>query len=112
MFWLLLLCFALIVSVQLRLAGEQYNKVSIVNVTTVALVAFSVVGTLPLFYFLDEYRYNIGIQEPLLVLVVLFYSVVNIICFLVGVIFIRRVVGLKVVEFCSNEIGELFFAQK
>lgn len=89
---------------QLRAAGEYVNQVSLVNVTTVALFVFSVLGTFPLFYFLDEYRYNSGIQDQKLVLTVIFYSSVNIIMFLLGVIFIRKIMGLKPVGFSSRDI--------
>ncbi|MBF4218679.1 hypothetical protein C5616_26320, partial [Vibrio anguillarum] len=72
----------------LRLAGERLNQVSIVNITTVAIYLFSVLGTFVLFFQLNEYSYNIGVQDPSLVLVVLFYSAINIVFFLFGVIFL------------------------
>lgn len=111
-FWSLFLCLITIVSLQLKLAGEKFNKISIVNVTTASLIAFSVIGTVPLFYFLDEYRFNVGINDQWQVLTVLFYSVVNIVFFLNGVIFVRRIVGLKNVPYNSNEVVELSFIQK
>lgn len=92
---------------QLRIAGERINQVSIVNVTAVALIMFSLLGTFPLFYQLDEYRYNIGVRDPAVVLEVLFYSTVNIVFFLLGVIFIRKVVGLEDNKFSSSDIKPL-----
>lgn len=97
--------------IQLRIAGERLNQVSIVNITTVALFMFSVLGTFVLFFQLDDYRYNIGVQDPALVLVVLFYSSVNIVLFLCGVIFFRKVIGFDVVPFRSLEIKKLSWLQ-
>lgn len=97
---------------QLRLAGERINQISLVNVTVIALVMFSVIGTLPLFYFLDDYRYSTGVQDQELVVEVLFYSCVNLIFFLFGVIFIRNVVGLHPVQFVSLEMKSLSRLQK
>lgn len=93
--------------VQLRVAGERLNQVSIVNITTVALFMFSIPGVFVLFFQLDEYRYIIGVQDHSLVLIVLFYSIINIIFFLFGVIFLRRFVGLEVVSFRSSEIRSI-----
>lgn len=97
--------------VQLRVAGERLNQVSIVNITTAALFMFSVLGTFVLFFQLDAYRYNTGVQDPVLVLLVLFYSSINIILFLFGVIFFRKIVGFDVVPFRSFEIRNLSWIQ-
>ena len=91
--------------IQLKVVGESINKISIVNVTTVALYIFSVVGTFVLFFQLDDYRYIVGVQNPFLVLEVLFYSSVNVIFFLFGVMFVRKVIGLNLVRLKSSEIS-------
>lgn len=72
---------------------------------------FSILGTFVLFFQLDAYRYNTGVQDPALVLLVLFYSAINIVFFLLGVIFIRKVVGFDVVRFSSSEIRRLSWLQ-
>ncbi|ELJ8544557.1 oligosaccharide repeat unit polymerase [Vibrio cholerae] len=95
----------------LRLAGERLNQVSIVNITTVAIYLFSVLGTFVLFFQLNEFSYNIGVQDPSLVLVVLFYSAINVIFFLFGVIFLRKIVGFDVVPFRSYEIRSISWIQ-
>ena len=97
--------------IQLRIAGERLNQVSIVNISTVAFFMFSVLGTFVLFFQLDSYRYSTGVQDPVLVFMVLFYSTINIILFLCGVIFVRKVVGLDVVPFRSFEIKDLSWLQ-
>lgn len=97
--------------IQLRIAGERLNQVSIVNITAVALFMFSFLGTFVLFFQLDAYRYNIGVQDPSLVLEVVFYSSINIILFLFGVIFFRKVVGFDIVPFRSLEIKNLSWLQ-
>ncbi len=73
---------------------------------------FSIIGTLPLFYFLDDYRYNIGIEDQILVLTVLFYSSVNIIFFLVGAVFIRKVTRLQPVIYDTKYTRPLNLLQK
>lgn len=95
----------------LRLAGERLNQISIVNVTTVAIYLFSVLGTFVLFFQLDSYRYETGVQNPDLVLLVLFYSSINLIFFLLGVVFVRRLVGFEVVPFRIYEIRMLSWLQ-
>lgn len=110
-FFLLFFSVPIFALIQLRIAGERLNQVSIVNITTVALFMFSMLGTFVLFFQLDAYRYNVGVQDPALVLVVLFYSSINIIFFLLGVIFIRKVVGFDVVRFSSSEIRRLSWLQ-
>lgn len=110
-FWSLFILVPIFSLAQLRVAGERINQVSIVNVTAVALYLFSILGTLPLFYFLDEYRYDFGIQDKELVLVVLFYSSINIVFFLFGVIFFRNVLGLKPVNFRSEDMRRLGVVQ-
>jgi len=112
LFWYLLAGTTILSYFLLRIAGERINQVSLVNVTTVALFLFSVIGTLPLFYYLDDYRYSIGVQDKSLVLKVLFYSCVNVILFLFGVIFVRKIMCLKPVSFRSADIGELSILQK
>lgn len=108
LFLILPLCVALL----LKVAGERLNQISLVNVTAFALLLFSVLGTFPLFYFLDDYRYAIGVQDKSLVLKVLFYSALNIVFFLVGVIFVRKFLGLNPVPFTSNETYPLSTLQK
>lgn len=95
----------------LRLAGERLNQVSIVNITTVAIYLFSILGTFVLFFQVNEYSYNIGVQDPSLVLVVLFYSAINIVFFIFGVIFLRKIVGFDVVPFSSYEIRNISWIQ-
>ncbi|WP_421294555.1 O-antigen polymerase [Aeromonas veronii] len=95
----------------LRLAGERLNQVSIVNITTIAIYLFSVLGTFVLYFQLDDYRYYTGVQSPTLVLLVLFYSSINLIFFLLGVIFVRKLVGFEVVPFRIYEIRRLSWLQ-
>lgn len=95
----------------LRLAGERLNQVSIVNITTVAIYLFSVLGTFVLYFQLDDYRYYTGVQSPALVLLVLFCSSINLIFFLLGVIFVRKLVGFEVVPFRIYEIRRLSWLQ-
>lgn len=97
----------IIMFILLKIADERINQVSIVNVTTVALYFFSVVGTFVLFFRLDEYRFNVGVQNQNLIAEVLLYSSINLICFIFGVIFVRRLVGLRIVNLRSTEAEHL-----
>ncbi|HET8864603.1 MAG TPA: O-antigen polymerase, partial [Gracilimonas sp.] len=49
-------------------------------------------------------RYSVGITNPYLVLMVLVSSSVNLILFLFGVIFVRKLMGLEIIAFKSTEI--------
>ncbi|MFL1455731.1 O-antigen polymerase [Marinobacter sp. GN3S48] len=112
LFWCLFTIVPIVAFMQLRVAGEYIYQVSLVNVTVVSLFMFSFIGTLPLFYFLDDYRYNSGIQDQLLILKVLLYSGINIVVFLCGVIFVRKVLGFRPVNFNYHEITPLNTLQK
>lgn len=107
LFWMLFLLTPLSMFFLLRVAGEQLNQISMVNLVTVALFAFSVLGTFPLFYQLDSYRVAIGITDKHLIIKVLFFSCLNIVVFLFGVIFIRRVLRLSPVPIISTHIRSL-----
>ncbi|MCX5590191.1 O-antigen polymerase [Alcaligenes endophyticus] len=91
----------------LRLAGEQANKISLVNITTISLYFFSILGTFPLYYQLDEYRFATGVTDKSLVFLVLICSCVNVFFFLFGVIFTREIAGIKPLPFTSSEITKL-----
>lgn len=103
-FWMLFLFTPLAMVFLLRVSGEQINQISLVNIVTVSFFAFSVIGTLPLFYQLDEYRVATGVTDKSLVLKVLFFSCLNILVFLMGVIFVRKLLLLKPVPIVSSEI--------
>lgn len=107
LFWALFLLTPLSMFFLLKIAGEQVNQISMVNLVTIALFAFSVLGTLPLFYQLDAYRVATGVTDPELVLTVTFLSCANIIIFLLGVIFVRKVLLLTPVPIVSLQIKKL-----
>lgn len=106
-FWMLFLLTPLSMFLLLRVAGEQLNQISMVNIVTVALFAFSVLGTFPLFYELDSYRVSIGITDKYLILKILFFSFLNIFIFLLGVIFIRHFLKLSPVPINSMQIKRI-----
>ena len=107
LFWGLFLLTPLSMFFLLKIAGEQVNQISMVNLVTIALFAFSVLGTFPLFYQLDAYRVATGVTDPELVLTVTFLSCANIIIFLLGVIFVRKVLLLTPVPIVSLQIKKL-----
>ena len=107
LFLALFLLTPLIMFFLLKIAGEQLNHISMVNLVTIALFAFSVLGTFPLFYQLDAYRVATGVTDPELVLTVTFLSCANIIIFLLGVIFVRKVLLLTPVPIVSLQIKKL-----
>ncbi len=79
----------------LKLAGERTKSISLVNIVVLSIYAFSIIGTMSLFYHLNEYRTAAGVVDQNLIFDVLLYSSINLIFLLFGVIFTRRVVGLK-----------------
>ena len=96
----------------LKIANEKINKISIVNVTAVSIYIFSILGTLPLFFMMDEYRVATGVIDRENVFLTLICSFVNMVFFLSGVIFIRRVLRLKPFPVVSSRISDLSFVQK
>jgi oligosaccharide repeat unit polymerase len=106
-FWFLYISAPALTVFLLHVAGERLTRINIVTITTGALFVFSIIGTLPLFYAWDEYRYEIGVQDQELILKVLFYSATNIVFFLFGIIFFRRVAGLKPIEYRSQDMHPL-----
>lgn len=107
LFWALFLLTPLSMFFLLKIAGEQVNQISMVNLVTIALFAFSVLGTLPLFYQLDAYYVAIGVTDKNLILSVLFFSFINIVFFLFGVIFVRSVFFLRPMPIISTQIKGL-----
>lgn len=111
-FWSVYLILPLVVYLLLRVAGEKVNRITIVTVVSAALYVFSVVGTLPLFYKWDAYRVAIGVVNQDLIFSVLLYSSVNMVFFLIGVIFLRQVTGWKPVPIISSGIRDFTWIQK
>lgn len=108
LFFLTLYIFTPIVMVfLLRIAGEKINQISILNVTTLSIYTFAVLGLLPLFYQWDAYRAEVGVNNPILIIVVLICSFASIVFFLFGAIFIRRGLRLKPLPIVSSEISPL-----
>jgi hypothetical protein len=104
-FWLLYLAAPPIIVFLLKLARERVNRVSLVNIVALSIYAFSIFGTMPLFYHWDEYRVATGVVDQELIFVVLLYSSINLIVMLLGVIFARNFVGLKGVTFSAFTMG-------
>ena len=96
----------------LKLAGEKINKISIVNVTTVSIYVFSFVGTFPLFFMMDEYRVATGVINRETVFLVLICSFINMIFFLIGVIFARKILRLEPLPIISSKISDLSRGQR
>lgn len=95
----------------LKIAGEKINKISIVNVTTVSIYIFSFLGTLPLFFMMDEYRVATGVTDRETVFLMLICSFVNMVFFLGGIIFIRKFLRLKPLPVVSSRISGLSVGQ-
>jgi oligosaccharide repeat unit polymerase len=94
-FWLLYLATPVIMVFLLKLAGEQVNRISVINIVVLSIYTFSIIGTMPLFYHWDEYRADIGVVDQTLIFEILLYSSVNLIFLLVGVIFVRAFFRLR-----------------
>ncbi len=88
----------------LKIVGEKFNKISLVTVVVYSMYVFSVIGTFPLFFMLDEYRVNIGVVKQDVVICVLIYSAASIFCLLLGVIFSRKALRLVPKPILTKEI--------
>lgn len=112
MFLLLYFLAPIITGGLLYLAGVKVNRISIVAFVVVSLLLFSVVGTFPLYFHLDIDRYETGVQDKMLVFKVLATSLVAIVLFLLGVVFVRAVLGLNSKECWSGRFYRLSTIQK
>lgn len=107
LFWFFYLFTPITTWFLLRVAGERINQVSLLNLTTIAIYVFSVLGLLPLYYQWDRYRYATGVTNPDKVVLVLLCSFTAIVFFLLGAIFIRKVAGMRPLPMASNQIQYL-----
>ena len=94
-FWFFFIITPITIWFMLRIAGERINKISILNITTISIYIFSFIGLIPLYFKLDPYSLSTGITNENLVFTILLYSFISIFSFLLGNIFIRRVLQLK-----------------
>lgn len=106
-FWFFFLLTPLVVWFFLKMAGEKINQISVLNVVVISIYTFSMLGLLPLFYKLDQWRVDTGITSPELVFIVLLCSFTAIVFFLLGAIFFRKATGLKPYPITSAEIKPL-----
>ncbi len=103
--FLLLYCTTPIVIVfLLKISEERPREITLITVVIYSIYIFSVVGTFPLFFMLDEYRVAIGVIKQDVVLYVLAYSVLASVFLLIGVIFVRKILRLKVskIKYCAD----------
>jgi len=94
-FWFFFIITPITIWFMLRIAGERINKISILNITTISIYVFSFIGLVPLYFKLDPYNLSTGITDQYLVFTILVYCFISIFSFLLGNIFIRRVLQLK-----------------
>ena len=66
--------FPALVIMLLQLSGFSLLRLGLIQFVTIRLFFFSFIGTLPLFFGLDQYRLNSGIDDPNLVLKVMLFS--------------------------------------
>ena len=77
----------------LRIAGERINKISILNITTISIYIFLLL-IYSIIFQIDPYNLSTGITNENLVFTIL-YTLLYQSFFLLGNIFIRRVLQLK-----------------
>ncbi|MFP2770644.1 O-antigen polymerase [Oceanisphaera sp. KMM 10153] len=107
LFWFFFLLTPLVIWFLLKFAGEKVNEISVMNITTVSIYVFSVLGLFPLFYQLDQYRVDTGVTNSKLVFVVLLCCFTAMLFFLLGAIFVRLAIGLRPYPIISSEIQPL-----
>jgi oligosaccharide repeat unit polymerase len=77
----------------LKIGGERTNRISLITIVTYSIYIFSVIGTFPLFFMMDDYRVGMGVVKKEVVLLVLINSFICIVFLLGGVIYSRKVLG-------------------
>ena len=95
----------------LACVGERLDRITLVNIVTVSMYAFSVLGTFPLFFLMDEYRVESGVVEQARIFLVFVCSFLNIAFFLCGVFIVRRWGRLEPKVMRSVDIALLSYRQ-
>ena len=95
LFVALYLLFPIFIIVVMEKAGIGILEVSIPSFVILSMFTFAYIGTLPLYFGWDQYRYSIGIQDRSLIFTMFVYSSWSIFAMVLGFIFSKYIIGLK-----------------
>lgn len=76
--------FPALILILLQVTKFSLLRLGLIQFVTVRLFIFSFIGTLPLFFGLDQYRLNSGVDDPYLILQVMLFSGTAILFFVAG----------------------------
>ncbi len=91
MFWVLYILAPIVIWGSLKILGIEINSIQVIPVVVWFIYIFSVVGALPLFYMVDDYRVATGVNDQYVMLKVLAASVVCIASLLTGAISAKKI---------------------
>ena len=97
--------FPALVIMLLQLSGFSLLRLGLIQFVTIRLFFFSFIGTLPLFFGLDQYRLNSGIDDPNLVLKVMLFSSATILLLVIGAMFARNILNSSATANSFTEIS-------
>lgn len=73
----------------MKIIGMNIFRIDIINIAVVSLYVFSFIGTIFLYFHIDEYRYRIGVQDKEIITKVMICSITSIIAFILGSALLR-----------------------
>jgi len=95
LFIILFFSFPFIIFKYMDAIGHNMFVIDISTFVIIAMFIYAYSGLLPLYFGWDEYRYNMGVQDRILVLQVLLYSILSIIGLVAGFTYARVILKLK-----------------
>lgn len=95
LFIILFFSFPFIIFKYMDAIGHNMFVIDIPTFVIIAMFIYAYSGLLPLYFGWDEYRYNMGVQDRILVLQVLLYSILSIIGLVAGFTYARVILKLK-----------------
>ncbi|MDC0994015.1 O-antigen ligase [bacterium] len=104
MFVALFILFPLVAFTLLQFSGFSIMRVGLVQFVVLALFFFSFIGTLPLYFGLDEYRVNTGVTDQVLVIKVMLFSGYTMILFVLGALSSKSVFNVTATLNSFNKV--------
>lgn len=89
----------------LQMSGFTLLRLGLIQFVTIKLLVFSFIGTLPLFFGLDQYRLNSGVDDPNQVLQVMLFSGTTIFFLVIGAMLARNILNSSATANSFTEIS-------
>ena len=95
LFVVLFFTFPFIVFKYMNTIGHNIFSISVPVFLIISMFVYAYSGTLPLYFGWDEYRYNMGVQDKVLVFQVLIYSITSIVGLLFGFTYAKVILKMN-----------------